>query len=65
MPIKNKTFDCVEMKHDIQRKLVEEFEARRGEFDSYADFIRQTTEADPWIQAFWARAADRSTKGAT
>ena len=38
--MKNKSFDCVEMKQESQRKLREEFETRRGEFASYFDFLR-------------------------
>jgi len=45
-----KTFDCVEMKRQAQAKLMAEYQSRRGEFDSFGDFIRKTAEADPEIQ---------------
>ena len=42
MAKRKKTFDCVEMKDRIQQKLREEYESRKSEFDSYADFINAT-----------------------
>jgi hypothetical protein len=39
MVTKTKKFDCVKMKHDAQRKLDEEYEARRAEFRSKAEFL--------------------------
>ncbi len=39
MATKTKTFDCVEMKHEAQRKLRAEFESRRDEFKSIIEFI--------------------------
>jgi hypothetical protein len=36
---KTKTFDCVEMKNRIQAARLAEYEARKGEFASYIDFI--------------------------
>jgi len=37
--MKDKTFDCVEMKNRIQAERLAEYEARKGEFASYLDFI--------------------------
>lgn len=34
-----KTFDCVEMKNRIQAELWAEYQTRKHEFASYADFI--------------------------
>lgn len=39
MSTKTKTFDCVEMKNRIQAERLAEYEARKGEFASYVDFI--------------------------
>ena len=39
MPRNTKTFDCVEMKNRIQAERLAEYEARKGEFASYIDFI--------------------------
>ena len=52
---KTKTFDCVEMKDRIQRRLAKEYERRRHEFASYVAFINATADADPAIQEFRAR----------
>lgn len=57
MKAKTKTFDCVEMKNRIQRELMQEYEARKGEFSSYAQFIRATADADPKVMAFRQRIA--------
>jgi hypothetical protein len=50
-----KTFDCVDMKNRIQHDLLQEFEARRHEFDSYVDFINATAEEDLEIIAWRER----------
>lgn len=47
---RNKDFDCVEMKHRIQRELQEEFERRRDEFDSYVDFIHERAKESKFVQ---------------
>jgi len=46
----NKPFDCVEMKRRCQEALRSEYEARRGEFDSYFDFIRAKANASDWVR---------------
>ncbi len=53
----NKSFDCVEMKHRAQRRLLEEYERRKGEFSSYADFIRKTVNDCPEIREWRATLA--------
>jgi hypothetical protein len=55
MGTKTKTFDCVEMKYEAQRRLRAEYEARRTEFSSYVEFINRTIDEDPWAREFWAR----------
>jgi hypothetical protein len=52
MKTKKKPFDCVEMKNRAQRELMKEYEARRGEFASYVDFLNATADADPRIKAW-------------
>lgn len=54
---KTKTFDCVEMKNRIQRKLFEEYEARKDEFATYGEFINVTAEESEVIRAFRGRVA--------
>ena len=39
MATKTKTFDCVEMKNRIQAERWAEYQARKGEFASYVDFV--------------------------
>ena len=38
--MKTKAFDCVEMKNRIQADRLAEYEARKGEFSSYVEFIK-------------------------
>ena len=45
MAAKTKTFDCVEMKNRIQADILAEYEARKGEFPSFAAFLA-ATESD-------------------
>ena len=47
MGTKTKTFDCVEMKYEAQRRLRAEYEARRTEFASYVEFINRTIDEHP------------------
>jgi hypothetical protein len=62
MATKSKTFDCVKMKRDAQRRLRAEYEARRSEFSSYVDFINRTVDEDPWARDLLARCrAGRKT----
>ena len=53
--MKNKQFDCVEMKRNIQNKLMQEYEARKCEFTSYAEFINKTLDESEEIRAFRQR----------
>lgn len=50
--MKTKAFDCVEMKTQAQATLMAAYEARKSEFSSYAEFIRETAATDPTIRAF-------------
>jgi hypothetical protein len=62
MGTKTKTFDCVEMKYEAQRRLRAEYEARRSEFASYVDFINRTIDEHPWERDLWARISAGSKK---
>lgn len=55
MPKKRKKFDCVEMKNEIQRKILAEYEARKGEFASFADFVNARVKASPWCRKMMKR----------
>ena len=64
MATKRKAFDCVEMKNRIQRELMEEYEARKDEFSSYAEFIVATANESDEIRAWRERIASaRAPKG--
>ncbi len=55
MATKAKTFDCVEMKDRIQAQRLAEYEARKGEFDSYLDFINARVKQSPVWKALGKR----------
>lgn len=59
MATKTKTFDCVEMKRRAQRKLQEEYEARKDEFGSYYDFLAAKADESPWVQRMRKKFATR------
>lgn len=50
MSTKIKTFDCVEMKNRIQAERLAEYEARKGEFASYLDFINARVRESELLQ---------------
>ncbi len=50
--MKKKVFDCVEMKRQAQAKLMQEYESRKEEFESYVDFLNSTARTDPLVMAF-------------
>ena len=58
MTTKVKSFDCVAMKNRIQQELLEEYEARKSEFSSYADFIRLTASDSVAIRE-WRQSLQR------
>ena len=51
MSTKTKTFDCVEMKNRIQAELFAEYEAQKGEFASYLDFINAKVKDSELMKA--------------
>lgn len=55
MATKPKTFDCVEMKRRAQEEIMAEYEARRGEFASYSEFLEATIRESPWASAVWKK----------
>lgn len=61
MTTRTESFDCVEMKHNAQRKLRVEYESRRDQFESYFAFLEAKTTESEWQREFWAkiRAAER------
>ena len=61
MKTKKKTFDCIEHKRRVQRDLMAEYEARKDEFASYADFIFATADESEQIRAWRARIVAAKT----
>ena len=53
-----KTFDCVEMKNQIQAKRRAEYEARKGEFASYEEFVHAHAAASEWVNQMRQRFRD-------
>ena len=54
-----KGFDCVAFKRKAQQALWREFEERRREFPSFAEFVRAKVQEDPWAREFWASVPER------
>ena len=48
MTTKTKTFDCVKMKHNIQRDLMNEYRKRKTDFPCYTDFLRASICENEW-----------------
>ena len=61
MTKKAKTFDCVEMKNRIQAERWAEYQARKGEFRSYLDFITARVVSSQLGQVVRDKVAARST----
>lgn len=58
MATKTKTFDCVDMKNRIQAQRLREYEARKGEFDSYLDFVNARVKRS----RLWSDLARKAAK---
>lgn len=58
--MKTKTFDCVEMKRRAQELLQAEYEARKGEFASWADFINAKAKSTATWRALHGAQADEA-----
>ena len=63
MMSRTKTFDCVEMKNRIQRELRQEYETRKTEFASYAEFLNATADESEEIRAFREKVTKARTTG--
>ena len=62
MTKKNRTFDCVEMKHNTQRKLRAEYESRKEEFESYHAFLDAKAAESKWQPEFWNKVRSAQAK---
>jgi hypothetical protein len=61
MGMRTKKFDCVQMKNHIQRELRREYQARKAEFTSYADFLNATADESEEIRIFCDKVAKAKT----
>ena len=43
------------MKRQAQEKLLTEYESRKDEFDSYAQFLTARSRSSAWQREFWAK----------
>jgi len=46
---KNKEFDCVEYKTEMQGKIFSEWESQKGEYASYSEFLEHFIEKADWL----------------
>lgn len=53
--MKTKSFDCVEMKNEIQARRYEEYMANKDKYESYAHFIEERAKKSPWVQEMMRR----------
>ncbi len=58
-----KTFDCVEMKREAQRRIRAEYEARKGEFASYSEFLNATARESAWCSSIARKFSKAGSKG--
>ncbi len=54
--MKTKTFDCVEMKNEIQAQRWREYQAHKDEYPSYAAFIEARAQKSEWVSKVRAQA---------
>ncbi len=62
MTTRTKTFDCVEMKNRIQAERMAEYEAHKGEYASYVDFVKARADRSDWVRQMRSRIAGRQGK---
>ena len=55
MTKKQKKFDCVEMKRRAQEEIMAEYEARKGEFSSYVEFLNAKVQESEWQRSIWGK----------
>ena len=49
---KNKKFDCIRMKSELQGQLMREYSTCKDKYSSYAGFIRSTASESKEVKAF-------------
>ena len=51
MPATLKSFDCVQMKKEIQAKLLAEFDRMEDQTSSFAEFIETRSQTSAWVKS--------------
>ncbi len=51
MPATSKTFDCVQMKKEIQAKLLAEFDQRDDQAVSFLEFVEAKSQRSAWVKS--------------
>ena len=54
MTNKKKLFDCVEIKQKAQQEIMQDYEARKGEFSSYSEYLKTRVKESDWASSMWA-----------
>ncbi len=62
--MESKTFDCIQMKDEIQQELRAEYENRKEEFTSYGDFVNTTAHQTEEIRRF-CESVERAKRAGT
>ena len=62
MATKPKTFDCVEMKHQAQKEILAEWEARKHEFSSYGEFLESSIQESDWGRRMRAKVHQNKSR---
>lgn len=52
-----KTFDCVEMKNQIQAEMYADYEANRDKYPSFVDYIKDQADKSSWVRQ-WRKNAN-------
>ena len=47
---KKKDFDCVEMKNEIQAKILADYEKKGSDFKSLVDYVNAQCDESPWAK---------------
>lgn len=50
MATKTKAFDCVDMKNRIQDERMAQYQAAKGQYASFEDFITARAQKSDWVR---------------
>ena len=63
MTISANTPDCVAMKRRAQEELLAEYESRKDEFSTFADFLHAIADESQWIMMIRAKVRHAAARG--